>query len=207
MSALGQSAAALAPVLGLAMLGALQARNAAALLALQAITVAVAAAAWRQPVPAGLALAANAVTVTWVLRILRRTDAASLTPMSRSARTAGLLAGLVLAALSQAQGALAQPLATLLLALLSVALTHDAPRRLLALAALMNGSILVAVVAQVPPLAALPCLLVPLPFALAGTLHFTPVARSAAAPLPRRHRAAQRQRVPLTVHTLSLIHI
>ncbi|MBS0639686.1 MAG: hypothetical protein JSS43_07430 [Proteobacteria bacterium] len=165
MTALAQGGAGVALVLCLGLLATRQVATITVLLGVQALAVAASAAAREQLVLAGLTLLGNGVTAVCLLR--RQAPGFDGTAPPLGGAKFGILAGALLAALCQTKGAMAEPLAVILLSLLLAATRRHALLHLAGLISLQNGLALAAAMAEVPPLAALPGFLPALPYAAA----------------------------------------
>lgn len=159
MTALAQGSAGIALVVCFALLRTRQVKAAALLLLAQSLSVAVAAVALHRPelAPAPLILGA----AVWATR--HRNAVLGLLAPPLGGPKFGVLVGAALAALCQSQGALAQPLAILLLGVLLAATRPHALMQVIALAVAQNGIVLAACHLPVAPLTAVAGLLLPLP--------------------------------------------
>lgn len=163
MTALAQGGAGVALVLCLGLLATRQVSTVTILLGAQALAVAASAAARQQLVLSGLTLLINGVAAVWLLR--RQMPGFDGTAAPEGGVKTGILIGALLAALSQTQGAMAEPLAVVLLSVLLAATRRHSLLHLAALVSLQNG--LVLAVAEASKLTALPAFLPALPYAAA----------------------------------------
>jgi hypothetical protein len=168
LTALAQGCGGLALVMSFALLRTRQIRSAAGLLAVQAVVSAISAVSLHQPLMAlpPLLLAACVWLAPGRIAMLEPGTA----PIGGA--KIGILAGAVLAALCQSQGAIGLPLAVILLsALLAVTRRHSL-MHVIALMAMQNGLGLAACLIMLdadlsPTLLPLACFVLPLPLAVA----------------------------------------
>jgi hypothetical protein len=166
VTALAQGSAGLALVMCFALLGLRQAAAASVLLAVQSLAVAIAALAQHQPMIAAATMVIDVIGAHWFLR--HQVPAQHEAPVGGTKIT--IVVGAGLAVLCQSCGALALPLAVVLLSVLLAATRPNRLLSLMALVSLQNGLVLVACLAPRPPLQALASFILPLPFVIGLTL-------------------------------------
>jgi hypothetical protein len=164
MISLAQGSAGLAMAFGIALVGAQQMPTALILLIAQSLAVACAALAEDHVGIAILAAVVNGGGAAWLLRRqVPRFEAATVPELTS---LPALAAAVVLATLCQSRGALAQPLAVMLLAVLFAVTRRHKLLPVTTLLALQNGLALAAATAGAPLLATAPGLLLAIPSAL-----------------------------------------
>lgn len=174
MTALAQGMAGLTLVICFALLRTCQVGAASTLLAVQSVSVALAALAQHQPLIAAATVVIGVFGASWLLRPRAWGVEQPVVAAPVGGAKLGIAAGAALAVLCQSCGALGLPLAVALLSILLAATRHHPVMRLIALVSLQNGVALAACLVTSAPLPALACFLLPVPLTIATTLSEAP---------------------------------